>query len=133
LGELIVEIVEAAEKGVPYPRVRQPTPYQPRAHQVPWVLIHGLAGLGSHAAWHICEKMSNDFEIITKTRKKILDDFYSEIKLGIKQGKPILQIIEELGQKYEAMTGEPISVAREHIPKSIEKIEKVFGIKFPRK
>lgn len=130
MAEIEVSVIELTEKGYPAVRKREVVPYQPRAHSANWVMIHGLAGLASHAAWHaIPDKLSIPFKEITEKRGEILQDWYGDVKEGLKAGKPVLEIIQGIVDKYESLTGEKLSEAKKHIPKAVMKLEQVFGLK----
>lgn len=129
----VVAVIELAEKEYPRERLRGIVPYAPRAHSANWVMVHGLAGLASHAAWHaIPDKLSIPFEEIKEKRAEILKDWYADVKKGLKAGKPVLEIIEGIIDKYEELTGESIVEARKHIPKAVMKLEQVFGLKIEK-
>jgi hypothetical protein len=124
------EVVTPAEKVLPKVRIRQVVPYTARAHTASWQLVHALAGLASHAAWHVIpQEMTVEFTKIKEKRREILKDWYARVKKGLKASKPIFEIIEEIVSDYEKLTGEPIAKAREHIPKAVMKLERIFGIK----
>lgn len=105
-----------------------------RAHHTPWSLVHALAGLASHAMWHIeADDFRAPYPKAIKRRSEILKKCFSGAKKGLKAGLPIQEIISQIAEDYKEITGESLLVAKKHIPKSVRKLEEVFGIRIEDK